>query len=1028
MAVRKKKKKVKKKPAESFRKKTLKASPKKKTAKKKASAKKAVSSPERSAVHKKTTAKKDGRKAETMKRSFPRKNNENPLFVVGIGVSGGGLEAMEEFLSHMPADSGIAFVLVPHLDPTHSSIMADLLKKYTHLEVYQADDGMRVMPDCLYVIPPGKDMAIMNGLLQLLEPHMVRGMRHPIDFFFRSLAKDQKERAACIVMSGAGTDGTLGLKDIKGEGGMVMVQDPGSAKYDGMPRSAVDTGLADFVIPPERMPDQLISYVRHPYIVAAEERDTLMRKISERLDKVILLIRNQTGHDFSYYKENTIIRRIERRMNVNQITEVPDYVHHLQRNPVEVELLFKELLIGVTNFFRDAEAFEVIKKKVFPQIFRDRPKSQPVRAWVPGCSTGEEAYSLAMVLSEYIEKTGQQFTVQIFATDIDSGAIDKARAGIYPESIVGDVSQERLKRFFMKGDNIYQVKKGIREMVIFAAQDMIKDPPFTRLDFVSCRNLLIYLNPKIQKKLLPLFQFVLNPKGYLFLGSSETIGEAIDLFSAVDKKWKIYRCKGVRRVRPEHLDFPALRHRVRDVTELQGTGPAVRGEMPPVGEVAMRMLMEDYAPPCAVINEKHNILYIHGKTGKYLEPAPGEARLNILDMAREGLEFELGKLIRKAITRKKRFTSENIEVKYDGSVHRVDIEVKPITKPEQLRGLYMVVFKKLPGPEKLPKKTRKPKGSDAGRVAELEKELSSTKEYLQHVVEEQQTTNEELQSTNEELQASNEELQSTNEELETSKEEIQSVNEELVTVNSELQNKIDELAGSNNDLNNLLSSTDIAVIFLDNDLQVKRFTQAATRIVNLINADIGRPIEQISHILDGDEILSDVREVLDTLAFREKEVHTKKGEWYMMRIMPYRTTENVIDGVVITFFDTTRVKSAQQYAQSIVDTVREPLIVLDRDLRVVSANASFYSNFKVNRKETEKRLIYDLGNGQWDIPTLRKLLEEILPKSTEFNDFIVEHTFPQLGHRKMLLNARRMYEADMKTERILLAIEDITGR
>lgn len=890
------------------------------------------------------------RAAPARRPSFPEKADEQPLCIVGKGTSGGGLEAMEGFLLNMPAESGIAFVLVPHLDPTHASIMADLLRKYTDMEVLQADDGMKVRPERLYVIPPGKDIAIMNGTLQLLESQMVRGMRHPIDFFFRSLAKDQKERAVCIVLSGAGTDGTLGLKEIKGEGGMVMVQEPTTAKYDGMPKSAIDTGLADYVLPLEKMPGQLLSYVQHPYIVAAEKRDALMRKISENLQKVLLLIRNQTGHDFSYYKESTIIRRIERRMNVNQITEVSDYVNFLQRNPIEVEMLFKELLIGVTNFFRDPEAFEALKKKALPSLFKERPAGAILRLWVPGCSTGEEAYSLAMVVKEYMDKIKKSFDVQIFATDIDTGAVERARAGIYPDSIASDVSPERIKRFFMKTDqNAFQIKKEIREMVVFAVQDLIKDPPFTRLDIVSCRNLMIYLSPRIQKKLLPMFHFALKPDGVLLLGSSETIGDSVELFSILDKKWKIFKRKKAPVTRPERLEFPAL-HPIKDITEAQRTGVAMRSEEPvAIGEVARRLLMEDYAPPCVVINEKNSILYIHGKTGRYLEPAPGEARLNILEMAREGLEYELGRLIRKAVTQKKPVVREGVTVKYNGSFQTVDIEVKPIVKPEQLKGLYMVVFKEAPRPVSPERSTRAVTKGEAQKVGELEKELATTKEYLQHVIEEQETTNEELQSTNEELQASNEELQSTNEELETSKEEIQSVNEELVTVNSELQNKIEELSHANNDLNNLLASTDIAVIFLDNDLCVKRFTPAATKMVNLIKTDIGRPIEQITNAIEDGRLVEDVKEVLKTLAFKEREVKTKKGQWYIMRVMPYRTTENVIDGAAITFSDITEQKRALELAResedkyrSICREARDGIVLIDGETgRIVEANPEF---------------------------------------------------------------------------------------
>lgn len=893
--------------------------------------------------------------------------DERPLLVVGIGASGGGLEAVEAFLTHMPADGGIAFVIVTHLDPTHASIMGDLLTRYTPMKVFQAEDGMKVKRDCVYIIPPGKDMAIMNGSLQLLEPQVIRGMRHPIDFFFRSLAKDRGERAVGVVLSGAGTDGTLGLKDIKGEGGMVMAQDPVSAKYDGMPKSAIDTGLADYILPPEKMPEQLIRYMRHPYVVAAAKRDALMGKISENLHKILLLIRSQTGRDFSYYKETTIIRRVERRMNINQIADVAHYIIFLQRNPVEVELLFKELLIGVTNFFRDADAFETLRKKVVPEIFSKKPVGGTVRVWVPGCSTGEEAYSLAIILKEYMEKVKRGYNVQIFATDIDVSAIEKGRMGVYPDSIGSDVSPDRLRRFFVKGDNTYQIKKEIREMVVFAVQDLIKDPPFTKLDMISCRNLLIYLNPQIQKKLLPLFHFALVPDGVLFLGTSESAGEAGDLFATIEKKWKIFRRKKAPLARLEHLDFPALPP-LKGITEAQRTGIARREEPVVIDQVAKRMLLDDYTPPCVIINEKNNILYIHGKTGNYLEPAPGEARTNVLEMAREGLEYELGRAIRKVMAQKKPVVREGVQVKSNSSVHYVDIEIKPITRPEQLKGLFLIVFKESISPAHQEKVAKAVKKGERRRVEQLEKELAATKEYLQHTIEEQQSSNEELQSMNEELQASNEELQSTNEELETSKEEIQSINEELVTVNAELQSKIEELSRANNDLNNLLTSTDIAVIFLDNNLHVKRFTPAATKLVNLIQSDIGRPIEQITTLFEDESLVRDSREVLKTLAHRQREIRTRKGQWYEMRIIPYRTMDNVIDGVVMTFIDITARKEALEAAreseercQLIFKETREGIALVDSEGNIADCNPEFERQTVRKGEQLRKMKIWALS-------------------------------------------------------------------
>ncbi|HXX57328.1 MAG TPA: chemotaxis protein CheB [Thermodesulfovibrionales bacterium] len=910
------------------------------------------------------------RTSRTAKPDFKAavETNGKPICVVGVGASGGGLEAVEAFLTHMPVDSDVAIVIVTHLDPTHPSIMSDLLTRYTTMKVFQAEDNMVLKRNRVYIIPPGKDMAIMSGSLQLLEPQIIRGMRHPIDFFFRSLAKDQNEKAVAIVLSGAGTDGTLGLKDVKGEGGMVMVQIPESAKYDGMPRSAIESGLSDYVLAPEKMPEQLLKYVRHPYVVATAKRDVLMNKISENLHKILLLIRSQTGRDFSYYKETTIIRRVERRMNINHISEVAQYIIFLQRNSIEVELLFKELLIGVTSFFRDPGAFETLRKKIVPHLFSRKRPGENLRVWVPGCSTGEEAYSIAITLKEYMEKIKKPFNIQIFATDIDTGAIEKARSGIYPDSIASDVSPERIRRFFSKGDNTYQIKKDIREMAVFAVQDVIKDPPFTRLDLISCRNLLIYLNPQIQKKLLPLFHFALLTDGILFLGTSETAGEAGDLFSSLEKKWKMFRRKKAPLARLEHIEFPALPP-LQGITEAQRTGVGRQSDEPIIiDQVAKRLLLEDYTPPCVIVNEKNTILYIHGKTGNYLEPAPGEARMNVLDMAREGLEYELGRAIRKATVQKKAIVREGVQVKIDSTVRYIDLEVKPLIKPEQLRGFLLIVFREASTPDQRERAVRSIKKGEMGRIKNLEKELATAKDYLQHTIEEQQSGNEELQSMNEELQASNEELQSTNEELETSKEEIQSINEELVTVNAELQSKIEELSHTNNDLNNLLASTDIAVIFLDNGLNVKRFTPAATKLVNLIQSDVGRPIDQITTLFEDENLVIDSREVLKNLASKQKEVRSRKGLWYEMRIIPYRTVDNVIDGVVMTFIDISErkrtiehAKEAEEKYQIMCHSTRDGVALIDEYGLVSECNIEFEKQTGRKADQLKKMKIWFLS-------------------------------------------------------------------
>ncbi len=971
----------------------------------------------------------------TVKQQTPlHRRGSGSFYIVGIGASAGGLEAFEKFFRNMPADSGIAFVLIPHLDPTHKSILADLLQRYTKMTIVQAQDGMKVQPNVVHIIPPNKDMSILHGTLQLFEPVKSQGIRHPIDFFFRSLAEDQREKAVAVILSGTGTEGVLGLKAIKGEGGLVLVQDVMTAKYDGMPGSAIATGLADHVLPPDRMPEQLLRYIRRPYSKPVPLGEQPARTSQNLLQKIFVLIRAQTDHDFSLYKQMTILRRIEKRMAMHQIGRLADYVTYLRDTPPEVEALFKELLIRVTNFFRDPEAFEVLKSKVLPHVLKSRPADAPLRIWVPGCSTGEEAYSLAIIVRECAQMLKAKFKVQIFATDIDGAAIETARAGLYAESISVDVSPERLTGFFVRKGAKYKIKEDIRGMVVFAVQDVVKDPPFSRLDMISCRNLLIYMSADLQKKLLPLFSYSLKPGGILFLGSSENIGDRADMFSVLDKKWRIYAVK-----RSAVVPLPADLHHGRLPDAVAKPEQSVEFKTPgddSIGVLTEQLLLESYVPACVIADEKGDILYFHGRTGAYLEPASGKARLNVVDMAREGLRRELRTGLGKAMTQGEDILLKGLRVKMNGGFKTVDLEVKYIKKPERLRGLVMVVFHEtaqIRG-EKTARPKLPPEGKPHRRTAELEWELKSAKEHLQSTIEELETSNEELQSLNEELQSANEELQSTNEEIETSQEELQSVNEELITVNAELQKKIDELVELNDDMSNMLAGTQIATIFLSNDLLIKRFTPATTDIIHLIQADLGRPISDIAAKLDYD-VVKDAEEVLRTLASKEREVPSRNGRWYVVRIMPYRTVANVIDGVVVTFADVTAQKRAQEdlrealdFTEAIVETVREPLVILNGNLQVIRANNAFYKTFDVSPGMTEKRLIYELGNRQWDIPALRELLESILPENSQVLDFVVDHEFPGIGRKKMLLNARRMARQEARTQTILLAIEDITDR
>src|SRR5579885_1365926 len=829
-----------------------------------------------------------------MKKAVSKKQ-ENRFHIVGMCASAGGLEAFEQFFRIMPSDSGMAFILIPHLDPTHKSIMVDLIKRVTRMKVFEARDGMQVEPNTIYVIPPDNDLSILEGRLQLIEPTAPRGQRRPIDYFFRTLAQDQGEKAICIILSGTGSDGSVGLKAIKGEGGMVIVQDPTTAKYDGMPRSAIDTGLVDYILPPDKMPEQLIKYAKMSRARPMEKRADVTRKDSDLLDKILVLVRSHTGHDFSLYKRNTIMRRLEKRMGIHQIGKMSDYLRLLQENPVEIDAFFKDLLIGVTNFFRDPQAFEALKTKVCPELFKGRPSSSPIRVWVVGCSTGEEAYSIAIVLNEYMQEKKLAHKIQIFATDMDNDALEVARMGVYSDSIAVDVSPQRLNRFFTREGNTYRVNKKIRELVVFASQNVIKDPPFSKLDMISCRNLLIYLQPELQKRILTIFHYSLKPGGILFLGSSETIGEFSALFEVIDKKWKLFRRK---EVTPSTLmKFPAVPHGY-DIT-MQQVETKMKGEGIKLPDVVNRLLLDRYAPPCVIINQTYDILYIHGSTGKYLEPAPGEPTLNVLAMAREGLRTQLQFAIRKCLSQRTDVVVDNVRIKVNGNHQFINLFVKPVYLPINEQNLVMILFEDIKPPEGVKQIRGRTKETKKRRseIQELRQELKYTKEDFQATVEELQTANEEWKSANEELQSANEELQSVNEELETSKEELDSLNEELVTINSELQTKIDELTESNNDMKNLINSTRIATIFLDRDLKVKKFTPETTRIINLIDSDIDCPISHIVSKITNGNLVNDIESVLKTLVLVEKEVRTNDDHWYLMRIPPYRTAEDIIDGV-----------------------------------------------------------------------------------------------------------------------------------
>lgn len=856
--------------------------------------------------------------------------------VVGIGASAGGLAAFDSFFSGMPdtTEPGMAFVLVQHLAPDHKSLLTDLIRRCTRMPVVEVEDGMAVQRNCVYIIPPNHDMAFLNGTLHLLEPSAPRGQRLPIDFFFRSLAHDQCERAIGIVLSGTGSDGTLGVRAIKGEGGMVIAQVPDSSDFDGMPRSVIATGLADYVLPPAQMAAQLISYVAHAFGKLSRSETVDAPKSEGALKKIFILLRVQTGHDFSNYKPSTINRRIERRMAVHQIDNLGSYVKYLQQTPSEIEALFRDLLIGVTNFFRDPDVFDILEREIIPRLFADKATGSVVRVWSTGCSTGEEAYSIAILLQERMEALKKNFIVQVFATDIDSRAITVARAGVYPASIAADVNPERLARFFSTepDGSAFRIHKSIRDMLVFSEQDVIKDPPFSRLDLISCRNLMIYLDALLQRRLIPLFHYALKPGGILLLGTSEGVGDFIDIFSVLDRKAKVFQRREDYQSTISNMSRPMLPASSLEPTNSPGSKKMAFPVKLPLRELTEQALLQQLAPTAALVNWHGDILYFHGRTGMYLEPAPGEAGTsNILKMAREGLRRDLTLALQKAIGSKHVVRCTGLRVKTNGHYTLVNLTVSPVlanqivnqtsnqmaiqpqsSSPES--HLYLVMLEDMTelaaetaqsgaatGTEEI-----KSESDAEARIALLKQELRAKDEYLQSTHEELESSNEELKSSNEEMQSVNEELQSTNEELETSKEELQSVNEELATVNNELQTKVADLSRANNDMNNLLAGNGIGTVFVDFQLRILRFTPAASSIINLILSDVGRPVEHIvSNLVGYDRLVADTQAVLDTSILKEITVQTKVGKWYAMRIQPYRTLENVIEGAVISFIDIT---------------------------------------------------------------------------------------------------------------------------
>ncbi len=903
-------------------------------------------------------------KASKLKKVDTIKADDFPI--VGIGASAGGLEALELFFTNMPKDNGMAFVVVQHLDPTHVGMMPELLQRFTAMKVMQTTDKLKVKPNCVYVIPPNKSMSILNRTLYLFETIETRGLRLPIDIFFKSLADDTGENSIGIILSGIGSDGSIGIKAIKEQNGMVLVQTPATAKFDGMPQSAVQAVIADIIAPAEELPAKLINSLKYTPITNIETLIDI--KTIGSIEKIILLLRQQTGNDFSLYKKNTLMRRIERRKGIHQIDKIHNYVRFCQENPEEIKILFKELLIGVTSFFRDSTLWEKLKNKVFKDLIEDLPDGYVLRAWVTACSTGEEAYTLAIVFYEMMEKLSirKKLSLQIFATDIDSDAIEVARKGVYPSNIAVDVSNERLNRFFVLENECYRVNTAIREMVVFAPQNVIKDPPFTKLDILTCRNMLIYMEPALQKKIISLFNYSLNANGVMVLGTAETLGKNNDGFEELDQKLKIYK-RVASPLLLDLIDFPSSFTRTKKDTTFIQTAPKIVDNIQTLTE---QILLQRFAPASVLVNDKGDIIFITGKTGKYLEPVAGKANWNIYAMAREGIAQELPSAFRKASQNVEPVVLHNIKVGTNGGTQFVNVTVQRLKSPEALKDMTIIVFTDVPAVviHEANSTSVATKGSK-GKLKELELELNRSYENLQSTREEMQSSQEELKSTNEELQSTNEELQSTNEELTTSKEEMQSLNEELQTVNAELQNKVNDFIQANNDMKNLLNSTEIATLFLDKELNIRRYTDNAVHIIKLRQSDIGRPFTDLVTDLQYSEIGNDALKVLKTLMTIETSISTNDGRWYTVRIMPYRTFDDHINGLVITFNDITVAEKAKaELSESetryrrLFETSQDGMLILDAVTgKIMDVNPYLVKMLGYSQEHFLTKAIWEIG-------------------------------------------------------------------
>jgi two-component system CheB/CheR fusion protein len=964
------------------------------------------------------------------KRASPARPVDQRIPIVGIGASAGGLVALQEFFRTVPPNAPSAFIVVQHLDPTRASEMATILSHVTSLPVIQAADGMELRSGHVFTIPPDKTLTIEDGRLRVLPSDQPRGKWLVIDRLFCSMAEQAGERSVGVVLSGTGSDGTLGLRAIKGEGGLAIAQDPDSAEYDSMPRSAIATGMVDHVLTPGRMMKAIGGFVDHDYVKQPNNGDPI--RVPSHINSILSLLHLKRNVDFSGYKKGTLIRRIERRMSMRQVSRTADYLKLLRQEPDEVNALFNDLLIQVTRFFRDADAYKALGREVLSRLVQSAGKESPIRVWVPGCATGEEAYSLAIQILNLADRAQKSVSLQVFASDLDKPSLDWARAGTYPESIANDIAPDLLERYFVRQEHQYVVSQMLRDSVLFAQHNLLVDPPFSRLDLISCRNLLIYLEANIQRRVLQLFHFSLEPGRFLFLGTSETVGVRSDLFQQVNKKAQIYCRLGTVRGERTRLSSAGVAPSPATATVARPR-PALPPEPPDYAlKHARDLILERHTRATALVNQRFEILSLYGPTGDFLVQPTGPLTTDILSWVREGVRAKLRVALQAAIRKQEKVTVTGMRMRRKDRAVAITVTVEPLGVQFESNGLMLVVFTD----QVAPARSRASTGgdhSDQPLVRQLEYELKKARDDLQTTAEQMESTNEELRATNEEVLSINEELQSTNEELENSKEELQSVNEELSTVNAELEYKVGELQTLNDDITNLLTSTDLPTLFLDRGFRIRRFTPATSRLFRLIDSDVGRPISDISHIMADRELMNDIRSVLSSLQPIEREIYTIKSDGFLRRVLPYRTQKDQIEGVVITYTDladriraATQVKEARDFAEAVIKTLREPLLVLNDDLVVQSANAAFYRVFELEPGQVTGRRVFDVGAHEWNIPELRQLLEKAVSTHEAIINYEIRREFAGVGERVLCVNANVLINDSETT--ILLAFEDITIR